>query len=77
MSREEMAAELAHECPRKILGTLHLHGLYVHGTSSRFPGKVLCFHRDTPRPADWVPTAAQQALGISPQVAGSSPASAE
>jgi hypothetical protein len=66
MSREELAAELAHECPRKILGALHLRGLYVHGTSGRYPGKVLCFHRDTPRPADWVPTPAQQALGSEP-----------
>ena len=62
MSQEEALLQLARECPRKIIGPLHRHGQYVHGTSSRFPGKVLCCHRDTPLPDDWVPTAAQAAL---------------
>jgi hypothetical protein len=59
MSQDEAWLQLARECPRKILGTLHRHGHYVHGTSSRFPGKVLCFHRDSPLPDDWTPTPAQ------------------
>ena len=62
MSQEEALLQLARECPRKIIGPLHRHGQYVHGTSSRFPGKVLCCHRDTPLPDDWEPTAAQSAL---------------
>jgi hypothetical protein len=61
MSQEEAWALLARECPRKIMGPLHRMGLYVHGTSPRFPGKVLCFHRDSQLPEDWVPTAAQAA----------------
>jgi len=61
MSQEEAWVVLACECPRKIMGPLHRQGLYVHGTSSRFPGKVLCFHRDSKLPADWVPTEAQAA----------------
>jgi len=59
MSHEEAWAQLASECPRKIMGPLHRMGLYVHGTSSRFPGKVLCFHRDSRLPSDWTPTPAQ------------------
>jgi hypothetical protein len=59
MSENEALFQLAHECPRKIIGPLHRLGLYVHGTSSRFPGKVLCFHRDSELPADWKPTPAQ------------------
>jgi hypothetical protein len=62
MTHEEATNELARECPRKILGLLHARGLYLHGTSDRFPGKVLCFHKDSPRPDDWVPTAAQACL---------------
>jgi hypothetical protein len=62
MTRDESSQQLAHECPRKIMGLLHLKGLYVHGTSARFPGKILCFHRDSKLPDDWVPTPAQQAL---------------
>ncbi len=50
---------VAQECPRRIISTLHREGLYVHGTSSRFPGKVLCIHRGSELPPDWVPTAAQ------------------
>lgn len=59
MSQEEALVQLARECPRKILGMLHRQGLYVHGTCSRFPGKVLCVHRDNPLPEDWTPTPAQ------------------
>ena len=59
MSQDEARLQLARECPRKILASLHLRGLYVHGTSARFPGKVLCFHKDSELPADWVPTPAQ------------------
>jgi hypothetical protein len=59
MSRDEAWLQLARECPRKILEALHRQGRYVHGTSSRFPGKVLCFHRDSPLPVDWTPTPAQ------------------
>jgi hypothetical protein len=62
MSQEEALLQLARECPRKIIGPLHRHGQYVHGTSARFPGKVLCFHRDTPLPEDWEPTPAQASL---------------
>jgi hypothetical protein len=62
MSQEEALLQLARECPRKIIGPLHRHGQYVHGTSSRFPGKVLCCHRATTLPDGWVPTAAQSAL---------------
>jgi hypothetical protein len=62
MSLEEALLQLARECPRKIIGPLHRHGQYVHGTSARFPGKVLCFHRDTPLPDDWVPTDAQASV---------------
>ena len=59
MSHEEAVRRLAEECPRKILGLLHAVGHYVHGTSARFPGKVLCFHKDSELPDDWAPTPAQ------------------
>jgi hypothetical protein len=59
MSQDEAYLQLARECPRKILGELHRLGQYVHGTSSRFPGKVLCFHRNSPLPENWTPTPAQ------------------
>jgi hypothetical protein len=54
--------QLASECPCRIIGLLHAKGIYVHGTSARFPGKVLCFHKDSPLPDDLVPTPAQAAL---------------
>ena len=53
--------EVAHECPRRIIEELHQCGDYRHGTSSRFPGKVLCLCRTTPDPEGWVPTEAQEA----------------
>ncbi len=62
MSREEAWVQLARECPRKILGSLHRQGQYIHGTIARFPGKVLCFHCDSPLPEDWTPTPAQQVV---------------
>jgi hypothetical protein len=62
MSYEEAVKRLGDECPRKILGVLHAQGHYLHGTSARFPGKVLCCHRDGELPEDWSPTAAQAAL---------------
>jgi hypothetical protein len=42
------------------MGMLHAQGQYFHYTSPRFPGKVLCFHKDSEIPADCVPTAAQE-----------------
>jgi len=59
MSDEEALKQLAHECPRKIMGMLHAKGHYVHCTSDRFPGKVLCFHKDSELPADAELTDAQ------------------
>jgi hypothetical protein len=59
MSQDEAWLQLAHECPRKIMGALHRQGQYVHGTSSRYPGKVLCFHCQSRLPEDWTPTPAQ------------------
>ena len=48
------------ECPRRIMGELHRCGEYHHGTTPRFPGKVLCCHRNTPLPEGWQPTQAQK-----------------
>ena len=62
MSQDEAWLQLARECPRKILGALHRLGHYIHGTSSRFPGKILCFHYDSPLPEDWTPTRAQSVV---------------
>lgn len=62
MSQDEACVQLARECPRKILGALHCQGHYHHGTSSRFPAKVLCFHRDSTLPDDWTPTPAQAVI---------------
>ena len=62
MTHDEALKQLGCECPRKIMGLLHVKGLYVHGSSARFPGKVLCFHKDSPLPDDWIPTLAQVAL---------------
>ncbi len=54
-------AEVAQECPRRIMGVLHRQGLYVHGICPARPGRVLCLHRDTPLPEGWQLTPAQQA----------------
>ena len=59
MTDEEAVRQLALECPRKIMGMLHAKGHYIHCSSARFPGKVLCFHKDSERPEDALPTAAQ------------------
>ena len=59
MPHEEAWQAVAQECPRRILAALHQNGEYRHGTSPRFPGKVLCCHKDTPLPEDWTPTQAQ------------------
>ena len=59
MLNDDVWQELAHECPRRIIEELHQSGKYRHGTSSRFPGKVLCLHCDTPDPEGWVPTEVQ------------------
>lgn len=59
IGHEEIWNQLAHECPRRIISTLHSQGHYVHLISSRFPGKVLCFHSEGKLPADCTPTPAQ------------------
>ena len=59
MSHDEAWQAVGQECPRRILAALHRSGEYRHGTSPRFPGKVLCCHKDTPLPQDWTPTPAQ------------------
>src|SRR4051812_11410580 len=56
---EKAWRKVAQECPRRILGELHRNGTYRHGTSARFPRKILCLHRQTPAPAGWIPTDAQ------------------
>jgi hypothetical protein len=60
MSQDDTWARVAHECPRRIIAPLHRCGDYRHGTTPRFPGKVLCCHRDSALPEGWAPTAAQQ-----------------
>jgi hypothetical protein len=59
MTDEEALRQLGLECPRKIMGMLHARGHYLHCTSARFPGKVLCFHKDSDLPGDCVLTCAQ------------------
>ena len=59
MSDDEALKQLAQECPRKIMGLLHAKGHYVHCTSERFPGKVLCFHKDSELPDEGELTEAQ------------------
>jgi hypothetical protein len=56
---EEAWRKVAHECPRRIIGELHRDGVYRHGTSARYPDKVLCLHYETPPPVGWQPTPAQ------------------
>jgi hypothetical protein len=60
MSQEALWLRVQQECPRRIIGELHCRGEYLHGTTPRFPGKVLCCHKDTPLPEGWTPTPAQQ-----------------
>jgi hypothetical protein len=59
MTDKEVWMALARECPRRIMGELHLCGEYHHGTSSRFPGKILCCHKRFVLPEGWQPTQAQ------------------
>lgn len=59
MTDEEALQQLSRECPRKIMGLLHASGHYLHCTSARFPGKVLCFHHDSEVPGDCELTPAQ------------------
>ena len=56
---DDIWSQVAHECPRRIISTLHSQGHYVHLISSRFPGKVLCFQNQGALPADCTPTPAQ------------------
>jgi hypothetical protein len=64
MPPEQAWLYVARECPRRIIAELHESGKYQHGTSERFPGKVLCCHHDTPLPEGWAPTAAQEAAWL-------------
>jgi hypothetical protein len=59
MTDEEALRQLSQECPRKIMGFLHSNGQYLHCTSARFPGKVLCFQHDSEIPGDCELTPAQ------------------
>jgi hypothetical protein len=63
MSQEALWQRVQQECPRRILGELHRRGEYRHGTTPRFPGKVLCCHEDAALPDGWIPTPAQEAAG--------------
>ncbi len=52
----EVWTSVQRECPRRIRGELHASGQFEHGTSARFPGKVLCCEAHTAKPEGWVPT---------------------
>lgn len=64
MAPEEAWSRVARECPRRIIAPLHRSGEYRHGVSTRFPGKVLCCHKDAPLPDGWTPTPAQQQASL-------------
>jgi hypothetical protein len=66
MTDDEAMRQLAQECPRRIMGFLHAKGQCIHCTSTRFPGKVLCFDRGSELPADCTPTPAQAHFSQSP-----------
>jgi hypothetical protein len=68
MSDEEALRQLSQECPRRIVGHLHARGQYVHCTTDRFPGKVLCFHHDSEMPEDCQLTEAQAHFDLRPAV---------
>ena len=59
MTEDDALRQLSQECPRKIMALLHARGDYLHFTSTRFPGKVLCFHKDSEIPGDCALTPAQ------------------
>lgn len=59
MTDEECLKQLAKECPRHILGVLHLRGHYAHYTSRERPGKVLCLDCQGTVYGDYRPTEAQ------------------
>jgi hypothetical protein len=59
IGNDDLGRQLAQECPRRIISTLHSRGHYIHVISTRFPGKVLCFHSQGNLPADCTPTPAQ------------------
>jgi hypothetical protein len=60
MTDTEVWVALARECPRRIMSALHSCGEYHHGTCARFPGKVLCCHKNSQLPEGWKPTPAQE-----------------
>jgi hypothetical protein len=66
MTDDEALEQLARECPRRILGSLHAVGRYFHCTSERFPGKVLCFQHGSEVPGDCVATEAQAHFHAAP-----------
>ncbi len=74
MPLEQAWLRVARECPRRIIGELHETGEYLHGTSDRFPGKVLCCHHDTPLPEGWVPTPAQEQAWLASAAHAGAPA---
>ena len=59
MTLDEAWRAVAHECPRRIIPTLHRRGDYAHGTVPGLGGKVLCVHVSSTRPPGFAPTAAQ------------------
>jgi hypothetical protein len=60
VTAEEAWLGVARECPCRVLAALHRAGEYVHGTTPRYPGKVLCRRRGGQPPEGWAPTPAQQ-----------------
>jgi hypothetical protein len=72
MTDDEALRQLAVECPRKIMALLHARGDYLHCTSACFPGKVLCFHKDSELPADATLTCAQAHFSVAESIRASS-----
>jgi hypothetical protein len=60
VTAEEAWLGVARECPCRVLAALHRAGEYEHGTTPRYPGKVLCRRRGGQPPEGWAPTPAQQ-----------------
>jgi hypothetical protein len=73
MTDTEVWVALARECPRRIMGALHACGEYHHGTCARFPGKVLCCHKNSQLPEGWKPTPAQELACQAGRRVGSEP----